>query len=279
MSECRVAVIACFFSVFPSYFGVNIDETRSANGSSLTGHCSSVRTFETQYGCSTPTSSVLFDGHIPTLTEIDGGMWASQLLALQDRSPFIGFSFRSVPNYSGVQRVELVMFNCPEWGISAPRIELFTVVDTELVVLGSGTPTVSSCNSLVKVCIRIPTSFMYIISMAVRDIDYSDSTWLHLAEVTFHASSFPCPPDSIITTQPPPDTTTHQAVNLTITSDATTTPLPPTSKFILTSCCVLLKNSSHLINCTYSEIWFWRGPGEGGCEGGKGVRLSIKNCT
>ena len=36
--------------------------------------------------CEASTSSVLFDGNIPTLTGLDGDMWASQLLTLQIRN-------------------------------------------------------------------------------------------------------------------------------------------------------------------------------------------------
>ena len=55
------------------------------NGSSSTGNCSNVATstHSGQSRCDTPTSSVLFDGNIPTLTGLDGDMWASQLLTLR----------------------------------------------------------------------------------------------------------------------------------------------------------------------------------------------------
>ena len=50
------------------------------SGSSVTGHCSSVSSTRVRSTCTDPTSSVLFDGVIPTLTGLDGDMWASQLL-------------------------------------------------------------------------------------------------------------------------------------------------------------------------------------------------------
>ena len=53
------------------------------SGSSATGHCSSVSSDGVRSTCTDPTSSVLFDGVIPTLTGLDGDMWASQLLTLQ----------------------------------------------------------------------------------------------------------------------------------------------------------------------------------------------------
>ncbi len=51
----------------------------SEKESSATGHCSDVS--DSGRVCNTPRSSVLFDG-IPTLTGLDGNMWATQLLTL-----------------------------------------------------------------------------------------------------------------------------------------------------------------------------------------------------
>ena len=84
------------------------------NGSSADGNCSNVTS---DYNCTDPTSSVLFDGHIPTLTGLDGDMWASQLLTL-DRVPLapsvvIFFDFTATPDYTGVEAVEVVAFTCP----------------------------------------------------------------------------------------------------------------------------------------------------------------------
>ena len=41
------------------------------NGSSSTGNCSNVSMASTMTTCLQPTSSVLFDGHVPTLTGLD----------------------------------------------------------------------------------------------------------------------------------------------------------------------------------------------------------------
>ena len=59
----------------------------SVNGSSATGNSSNY----TSGACNDPASSVLFDGHIPTLTGLDGDMWASQLLTIQEPSVLILF--------------------------------------------------------------------------------------------------------------------------------------------------------------------------------------------
>ena len=107
----------CFFSVTtPSSYFFLTGDTVSVNGSSATGHCSSATTRQVVGGnmlteCHQPTTSVLFDGNIPTLTGLDGDMWASQLLTLQAKTqPNVPISF-SFP--TGIRRFEVVMFNCP----------------------------------------------------------------------------------------------------------------------------------------------------------------------
>ncbi len=52
----------------------------SVNGSSEDGNCNLTSSEHPQ--CREPTTSVLQDGIIPTLTELDGDMWASQLLTI-----------------------------------------------------------------------------------------------------------------------------------------------------------------------------------------------------
>ena len=62
----------------------------SESSSSETGHCSD----ESDSGrvCTTPLSSVLFDG-IPTLTGLEGDMWASHLLALNTSTSSANITF------------------------------------------------------------------------------------------------------------------------------------------------------------------------------------------
>ena len=101
-------------------------QAESESGSSASGCCSNVS--DSGRVCSAPRSSVLFDG-IPTLTGLEGDMWASQLLTLSTStsSASITFDFsnptdRNGPtNYAGVSVIEVVMFNCPR-GIGAGSI-------------------------------------------------------------------------------------------------------------------------------------------------------------
>ncbi len=98
------------------YFYRGGNTIMSVNGSSEDGNCSLIVTI-----CNEPTTSVLQDGIIPTLTGLDGDMWASQLLTISSTTN-ITFDFQATQGYAGVERVEVVMFNCPEWGISVDSI-------------------------------------------------------------------------------------------------------------------------------------------------------------
>ena len=98
-------------------------------GSSETGHCSDVS--DSGRVCSAPRSSVLFGG-IPTLTGLEGDMWASQLLTLNTStsSASITFDFTNPSNTDGptlftcVEVIEVVMFNCPARRIGTNNVEV-----------------------------------------------------------------------------------------------------------------------------------------------------------
>ncbi len=97
----------------------------SVNGSSEDGNCN--LTSSERVRCREPTTSVLQDGIIPTLTGLDGDMWASQLLTINttESNIDITFNFRNItPSYDGLESVEVVMFNCPEWVIISLCLEL-----------------------------------------------------------------------------------------------------------------------------------------------------------
>ena len=87
----------------------------SVNGSSATGNCSNTMSIVNDNGpskCDAPDSSVLFDGNIPTLTGLDGDMWASQLLTLQTSNVArreITFDFTELgPSHSGGQQFRIL---------------------------------------------------------------------------------------------------------------------------------------------------------------------------
>ncbi len=135
-------------------------------------------------------------------------MWASQLLTINTDSSTtdIGFDFEATPGYVGVQRVEVVMFNCPEWGISVDSITLYgsTVVTSIGNVLATISPTITSCDSIVRVCSCISRPVIFELLTLSFQLS-SASTWVHLAEVSFYGACFTCPPDSVLN---PPHTST-----------------------------------------------------------------------
>ena len=163
------------------------------NGSSATGHCSNVSGNAATSVCVDPTSSVLFDGVIPTLTRLDGDMWASQLLTLHSvGSIMVAFSFSIIQIVR--LRVELVMFNCPEWGISVQSVKL-----NDMPVTGNNMNSFASCDSLVRLC--VPATAINSLVVTVQFDLGTDSNWVHLAEVIFYDDNTTCPPNTIITTE------------------------------------------------------------------------------
>ena len=103
----------------------------SERGSSATGHCSNVSDSGRVGNASR--SSILFDG-IPTLTRLEGNMWASQLLTLNTStsSASTTFGFTNATNYgnepvevyTGESVVEVVMFHCPAKEIGTNNVKL-----------------------------------------------------------------------------------------------------------------------------------------------------------
>ena len=192
------------------------------NGSSATGHCSNVSNNEFTSTCTDPTSSVLFDGVIPALTGLDGDMWASQLLTLQrTNSSTIEVAF-IVTVMQNLERVELVMFNCPEWGISVQSISLR---DNDHIVIGSSGDlnSITSCDSLVRLC--VPATAINPLVVRVQFDLGTGSNWVHLAEVKLYDDSSTCPPNTtIITVSTTQEMTAATTAALTTpTTTATTT--------------------------------------------------------
>ena len=203
--------------------------TVSVSGSSATGHCLNITITGVTSTCTDPTSSILFDGVIPTLTGLDGDMWASQLLTFQRVTAthtLVLFDFSGTQGYVGLSgRLEVVMFNCPEKGISASTIRVSTssspsMNPTPLMDVNTG---ITSCDSLVTVCTPIST-----IQKSITLDFFTGTNMVYLAEVTFYAanSSSTCPPDTIITTAPP-DTITPPTTALEVPQTVSlTTPVP-----------------------------------------------------
>ena len=193
----------------------------AVNGSSNTGRCPNFFPSSTRQTCTTPNSSVLCDGNVPTLTELDGDMWASQLLTINTtaNTANITFDFTNTPYYTEGGRIEVVMFNCPEWGILVKDIHLFCATSTSgsRTFVTSFFPTITSCDSLVRVCIPYAFNNIRPVLSLVFNL-HSTSNWVHLAEVTFNASDSTFPPDI-----PVPMTTSPRMIATTQTTEDITT--------------------------------------------------------
>jgi hypothetical protein len=184
---------------------------QSVNGSSPNGHCSREREngmASTQEVCFAPSSSVLFDGQIPTLTGLRGDTWASQLLTLRpsvaEADEAFGFledhldynaTVIAVKFSSAIRlgRVEVVLFNCPQWGISITSLALYgqRILKTGVEIIGHTTFVEESCSSLSTVQLNATLSFQewqnFLLVFGVAGRGY----WVHLAEVNLHTSTMP----------------------------------------------------------------------------------------
>ena len=165
------------------------------NGSSSSVHCVESSNDFLSHICTTQTS-VLFDGEVPILSRLDGDMWASQLLTVQTPRFFVQiiFDFTAIDDYTGVERIEMVMFNCPEWGIGVNKVSLLeaeSVFSFGAQVSETITTNDTSCSSLVRVCMAL--SQRVVLPVLILKFSGNNSGgWVHLAEVTFHENLPTC---------------------------------------------------------------------------------------
>ena len=123
-------------------------------------------------------------------------LWASQLLTEQPSGiPFVAITadFTSAPGYNGVKRVEVVMFNCPQWGISAFEIIVYagTLLSEGLSGTAFARNITTSCESLVRICIPDVNTVQPVLSVGFRLPSLTN--WVHLAEIEFHSTGSSCP--------------------------------------------------------------------------------------
>ena len=175
---------------------------QSVNGSDPTGGCtnSTISRFPGVGVCRTGNSS-LVDGSIPTLPPSLVGVndWAAGLFTVnRSGKTSIEIGFELSINILLVQ-VELELFNCPEWGIAAPNITVYTwnvfpgllPSSRALATRLGGVTTLNStsCDSITRVLIPLqqnsPAGFYYL----EFTFDGAPSVqWVHLAEVRFFDS-------------------------------------------------------------------------------------------
>jgi hypothetical protein len=190
--------------IFPSRYSFPTTgtlELRSVNGSSVLGNCLDIVIGVGMVTCQRPTTSVLFDGNIPTLTGpgLDGDSWARELLLLQresDSRAEVSSDFSGTLGYTGVNEFEVAMFNCPEWGLVTQEVSLTITDDFGVpVAVQSESALPTSCSSLVRVrlCLQQRITSQVI---NVRFSLGSNSNFVHVAEFVFSASAGACLTDA-----------------------------------------------------------------------------------
>jgi len=136
-------------------------------------------------------------------------LWASQLLTLQQPANAsrvdIVFDFTATPGYGGVELVEVVMFNCPQWGIAVQTIAVRNapMMSALRQTIGNHQPNLdlSSCDSLVRLC--LPVTFTMDPFIELQFTNHLPGGLMYLAEVTFSTSAAnPCCTPGPITTVP-----------------------------------------------------------------------------
>ena len=213
-----ISDIGYFSLVIPTVYTFPIPT--AVNGSSITGKCALIivdssrpRTFTCILTQPLVFCLMILEGCLYS-HGLDGDMWASQLLTIQTTasSTDIIFDFRNAPSFVRVERVEVVMFNCQQWGIGVQTIKAF-----EQDAMGFSVdvdPTVNSCNSLVRLCLPYRTSLSV---FTLQFFLFPNTDKVYLAETTFFGNNYSCPPDIVITSQfLPPVTSTSQELLPTV---------------------------------------------------------------
>ncbi len=149
--------------------------------------------------CTTPQSSVLFDGVIPSLTGRNNNTrWASQLLVLA-LGGTITFEFSSPGSgaLNNITAFEIIMLNCPHELMGAPvsvRLEFGSSVHN--VVRFDQT----SCDHLIRVCDSFsPITANTITLSHIVPVTVNLPAGYYLAEVTFYNTRrSDCPSSNIV---------------------------------------------------------------------------------
>ena len=169
---------------------------------------------------------MLNDGTAPTLDEISydpQSQWASQLFTMNRTVMATGvannitLSFQIGLTAAEHDRMEIVVFNCPQKGIYTPTVKLF--MDTAFrpkqgpfsFLKTSASLRTTSCNHLLKFCVKFSAigSQFYSIQFPYQE----SSNYIFLGEVTFlNAAGEPCDPrtpEEIIAPSTQPATGMH----------------------------------------------------------------------
>lgn len=127
-------------------------------------------------------SCVSFDGYVPTV--LVGGSLVFTIHPTASKTEAVIFDFERTASYRGLHGVEVVIFNCPQWGVSAEAISVLgglnyppSSTSPDFVTINTiNITTLTSCDSLVRVCVPVE-SFIQIIGLQFSLPP--DSDWVH----------------------------------------------------------------------------------------------------
>ena len=168
----------------------------SVNGSDINMGCASPLVDRGGVMVCNNSESYLVDGCSPTI-DTSTSNWASQLVTLRGNDGdviveqvVLTFVFDTAVS---LDRIELYMFNCPEWNIGASYIQLYADENSTLVysdkstIITAFSPQSSSCDSL--------SLATYTVGDAHRSLSYhtwhiiveadSGNEWVYVGEVRF----------------------------------------------------------------------------------------------
>ena len=198
--------------VYPTRYTYPSTGLQSVNGSASNGGCTnSTTTSVTGVSLCLSGNSSLVDGAVPTLSSSLVGMsnWAAGLFTVNRNGETvieIGFELRR----PAIERIELDLFNCPEWGTAAPNITVYmwrlfpaTLPTPRRFATRLGSVTTldsTSCDSITTVLIPLQQTVNLMIYYLEFTFDEAPSVqWVHLAEVRFFNSTPPTPTTTMST--------------------------------------------------------------------------------
>ena len=154
-------------------------------------------------------TSYLVDGNILAPLDFSDTNWARELMTVNHNGG--DFDIRINFNSAYATRMDLVLFNCPDWGIGAMDITVETGVSQQLEVLGNFTLQNTSCDSLLTVCVPLIMRSNSTITYAINFLtgSNSDIDWTYIAEVTFYNDSVECADPFPVTPAPTEPTGMH----------------------------------------------------------------------
>ena len=210
MIHCDIILISyCFTVTRPISHSLPPELESGLFGSPVNGGCSSTSGTSNEICDGT---SVLNDGILPALSGVSNdsaSQWANELFTMRRSGTHeqIVLSLE-VPIGHTHDRVELTVFNCPQWGIHTPRI-IVDITGLGDIVADATLPDVS-CEYLLKFCVDFTMRGVGVRNFKLMFPHQNNSDFVFLGEVAFISvplQSSPCDSPQLITMQIPSETT------------------------------------------------------------------------